>query len=566
LRFTRRYDSLYLHNLGSEGTVPFSLVWQPFVKPGLRLGFDQWDEYRITHERIKYYNTQNPYTNLFFVQGAQKFQRIEALHTQNILPNWNAAILINRQAAAGWYGNQGTALSNLGINTWYHSPNRRYMAAGSAIFNTFDAEENGGIKNLEIFDSLSPADRTRIAPWLSEARQRFKEQEFFVRQFLYFGEMQEQKINDTFTAKVLKPRFYLSHSIGYSKYRYNYSDKDPDTFYLRLYYDSSKISDEYGEQKLINRGAIGYTKPDTTRNRLYFLQGYAEHEYAMVRLKEDTFNFPDNIRLGFDGTASGKGGLSVSGYTYLTGYNAGDYQLKGRLDIPFDTILGMTHAYAFGGAQGYSPSIIQQRFVSGYSLWSRNFHKTNVLQIGGGFSGLKNSYLEAAYQIADGLIYYGSDTTPIQADTAIHYVRLTLNKLLSLGDFHFDHNITYQQVLRGEGMRIPDIIWRSSYYFQTYLWRQVMLFQTGVDLSYNSSYYAFGYRPGFSGFFRQDSIKVGNYPVLGFWLAGQVKRFHFFAKMEHANAGFTGSNYFMVPCYPLYPRTYRVGVRWWFYN
>ncbi len=66
LHGVHRFDSTYLRNLGSEGTPTFDLLWYPFVKPGFRLGFDQWDEYRVTHEKIRYFNTQNPYSDLFF--------------------------------------------------------------------------------------------------------------------------------------------------------------------------------------------------------------------------------------------------------------------------------------------------------------------------------------------------------------------------------------------------------------------------------------------------------------------------------------------------------------------
>lgn len=563
---TIHFDSLYLRNLGSEGTPAFDLLWNPFVSPGFRYGFHQWDEYRLTAGKVRYFNTQNPYSNLFYSQGAENTQRVEVLHTQNLVPNWNGAVHLNRQAAGGWYGQQGTSMSNFGVNTWYRSPNRRYMALASATFNTLDAEENGGIKNLTTFDTVDAADRRRIATWLTDAKQRWKDHEYNLQQFVYFGTKTEQKINDTLTAGILKPRFYLSHGIRYSKFRYTYTDRNPDSgFYGKVLFDASKISDEYIEQKLINRIAIGYTKPDTQRNRIYFIQGYAEHEYVKGNMKTEEFVYADNTRLGFDGTASGKAGLSASGYIYLTGFNAGNYSLQGDIQIPFIAKLGITHIYALGGVQGYSPSYIQQRFISGQAIWGNNFRQTNVVQAGGGLKGKGNAKLEAVYQIGDGLVYFGKDFRPVQADTATHYVRFTLQKLLKLGNFYFDHSITYQKVLRGEGVRVPDFIWRSSYYYQTRLFK-TLTFRAGVDGNYRSAYYPFSYRPGLSNFYRQDTLKLGNYPVLDAWISGQVKSLQFFFKMDHTNFDLSSNDYFNLPAYPMYPRTYRLGLRWWFYN
>ena len=88
----------------------------------------------------------------------------------------------------------------------------------------------------------------------------------------------------------------------------------------------------------------------------------------------------------------------------------------------------------------------------------------------------------------------------------------------------------------------------------------------GFDLFYNTKYYADAYMPSLNSFHRQHEKQLGNYPFVDVFLNMQLKRFKFFLKVEHVNAGWIDQNYFSVLHYPRNGRDLKFGLSWTFYD
>lgn len=579
----QKFDPGYLHNLGEPGTPAFPLTWSTYRAPGFQLGFHQWDLYRTSPGQMQFYNTQNPYSDFYFAQGGQIMQAFNAMHTQNIGPNSNFSIQYKHIGTTkSYYENQNTQLNNVVVNGWYRSPNRRYTIMAGAIFNTYNERENGGIQNDTLFNQLPYTDRTGLPVKYNTGRQNWLEQNYTFKQYLMAGPTERRKIHDTdsVAVKILHPKFFIAHKFDLGHISYAYHDvTSSDSLFKANIYDPLSSEDQYSLLQVSNAISIGKTafseepgKKDTThyrQHKLYY-EGYVKYSYYKVRQDgapgSGYYDF-DNESVGLDASRSGKLGFVAHGEYYLHGYNQNDYLATARAFTPFLTGTSFKTLTVEGKQQQYTQAYTDEYLLMNHFLWARSLDPSQVHELSAYFSDSAGFKLGGTYSIVSNPVYYDTTAKPAQSHQDLHYVKFFVTKNFVFGPVHLNHDITWQHRISGEDVvRLPDWVIRTSYYFQHYLFRKALLLQVGFDFYYNSSYYSYAYMPEISRFYLQNNEKVGNYQVYDFWLAGKIQRFILFVKLEHANQGFTGSNYLIIPNYPMMPRTVRIGLRWSFYN
>ena len=107
--FKRRFpipgDYLNLSNLGSAAK-PYG--FNPQLTSGWDPGFHSFDIYKLRLDKLRFFQTTRPYTELGYMLGSRSEQLIHLLHTQNIQPNWNFVFQYGLVNAPGYYKNQNT--------------------------------------------------------------------------------------------------------------------------------------------------------------------------------------------------------------------------------------------------------------------------------------------------------------------------------------------------------------------------------------------------------------------------------------------------------------------------
>jgi hypothetical protein len=586
----QKFDPSYLQNLGTPGTPAFPLIWDPFKAPGFDLGFHQWDIYRMTDDSARMYNTQNPYADLFYVQGSPDIQSFKVKYSQNIKPYWNFSISFNAlNTSKSNYDPQATSVNTTVVNTWYKSPNGRYMAIVNGVVNNFSAQENGGLRNDSLFIKSAPDSRTGLPVNLGatlyplSAKQAFNENFISARQYLRFGPVRQIKVHDTdsVATKILHPEFFVSHAIEYHFTKYTYNDQNAGPNQPFSYaIDPSQTNGTYQAEEFTNKIAIGHAefnnairvkkKIDSSalRRQPLFYQAFAKYTYItayQVSGQLSDHRVFDNTSIGFEIVKNGKFGLNAYGEYFLAGYNQNDYLVRVHVHLPMlKTILQRLNFDV--KAQQAEPSYTDQLFIGNHFGWLNQFNKSIFSEARVYFSDSTGLKLGGAYQSATNLVYYDS-AMPHQDPATVAFVQIFASKDIQVNHLHFLNTITYQKALsHGYDVRVPEWLFRSSWYYEHYLFQKALLFQGGIDFSYSTAYYGYGYMPEISRFYVQDKVKLGNYPVFDVWISGKVKRFNFFGKLEHINQGLSGYNYFLVPHYPLYPLSYRFGIKWMFFN
>ncbi len=92
-----------------------------------------------------------------------------------------------------------------------------------------------------------------------------------------------------------------------------------------------------------------------------------------------------------------------------------------------------------------------------------------------------------------------------------------------------------------------------------------MYLQTGLTFKYFTNYKADEFNPLLNEFRLQNTMEIGNYPMLDVFLNAQIRRTRFFVKAENISSFFTGRTYFATPTQPYRDFKVRFGLVWNFF-
>ncbi len=252
---------------------------------------------------------------------------------------------------------------------------------------------------------------------------------------------------------------------------------------------------------------------------------------------------------------------------YFQGYRIGDTELTGNINSSFKiTKKDTAGVFAEGGLYVVSPELFQNKYFSNHTKWDNNFISEKTLRIRGGIRiPTRRLELSAELRSITDHIYWNNEALPAQNSGFIQIIELSLNKHFIWAKVHSLNKLVYQLTSSPEVLPLPDFAAYSSNYYENRLFK-VLTFQIGFDLRYHTKYYTPTYMPATGQFHTQNIRKIGNYPFVDLFLNFQLKRARIFIKLDHANQGFTGKDYFHTTGYPANPRTLKFGISWNFYN
>lgn len=138
--------------------------------------------YSHTPEDMPFFNTKSPYTELAYWGTLFAFKDREELnvrfmHTQNITPEWNLAVLFQGWKAAGMLEREATSNNSLEITTNYLG--KHYVMNAGFIHHNINREENGGIQDSYMVRDTTVEAKT-IAVNLQDAQNKLSRNTFFI--------------------------------------------------------------------------------------------------------------------------------------------------------------------------------------------------------------------------------------------------------------------------------------------------------------------------------------------------------------------------------------------------
>ena len=213
------------------------------------------------------------------------------------------------------------------------------------------------------------------------------------------------------------------------------------------------------------------------------------------------------------------------------------------------------------------PDYFYQHFSSNHFRWENDFSKVKELLATLDYNnpGLRLN-VRAYYCVLTDYVYVSTDTLPAQFNKGMLLLGGVANKKLVLGPFHSHHTLAYQFASNRYIVRIPDIAYYTSNFFDFTLVQNVLTMQIGFDFYYNTLFSAYAYMPATGFFYNQDVRQLGNYPYLNLFATARLKRTMAFFKLEHPYAQAFRKNYFHVLNYPMTGMTMKFGLAWSFYD
>ncbi|NLP58854.1 putative porin [Lutibacter sp. B1] len=216
-----------------------------------------------------------------------------------------------------------------------------------------------------------------------------------------------------------------------------------------------------------------------------------------------------------------------------------------------------------------SPEFNKRLYQSSYKNynWYTHFNNEKITSIGFEFDSNKWGKIKASYNLIKDYTYFNDESRPTQASETLNYIKIKASKSFTYGRFTLDNTIMYQNVVKGESFfRVPELVTQNTLYYSNHVFKgKPMYLQTGVTLKYFTEYRSNAYNPLISEFVIQNDTKIGNYPILDFFVNAQVRRTRLFLKVENFSASFTGRNYYSAPSYPYRDLTVRFGLVWNFF-
>jgi hypothetical protein len=551
--------------LGNNGLPFFPLDYKLFSpSTGFNYYQNHYSNYFYIPQKLRFYNTRTPYTDLLYVAGTKREQMFKMTFSYNVKKNWNVTANFMRIRSEGVYLRQNTNDNSLALSTNYKSDNNRYWLIASLIYNDYRNAENGGISSDSVFRDGGAVDEKLLDINLIAAKKTVANANIFLKQILNFGKQQP----DTSRRIIPHSRIILTSLLDANYIKYE--DNNPASgYYSSIYFDSIKTVDSTFHFLIDNEFA--WKRLDNLKHSgLGDMLGVGvslKHQYIEVNQRNTDTSF-NNIIIGSEFYNTYSRNLfwwNVSGKYAISGYNKENYNVSASFRKNFKDSLNALGLKIESRLQ--SPDLIYNFYRSNHFLWMNNFSQTQVNSAELFYEMKKHKlFVFAGHSVYSNILYFDNYAIAREFKGNVSVFKASIKKDFSLLNWHLNNKITYQKVTDSSVIRLPELVLEHSLYYENDLLKKALVLQIGASVFYTSAYYANAYMPATGQFYLQNEKKYGAYPFIDFFVNAQVKTVRVFFKIDHLNAGWNGNTYMLTPGYPYPDRTFKFGVSWKFYD
>jgi hypothetical protein len=569
---------------------------------------------------VDFYDTRTPYVRVDYAQTQARTVITDATITQNINPRLNIALYIKRQLSEGIYRNFVTDHTQIWGSSNYHSQDRRYWLFVGVAFNAQNDQLNGGVpRNPETgfvrqdgvyLDQLAAYNQSFFgglsSPVLRDAP---------LRRGLLGGSVDQYYHLIGHGDSTDAHRLTLRGLLQVERNQRSFSDLNLDsslrTDFLIPIYPSLDLAsaDSLGNIDLFEGYVVGhgtaqaevsYTWTPRPGMRLHAEGGL---RYQLIEAsKEDSGIVSQSLTDQFAQAELRFPWLAINGQlrqrisSRLAPERAIEAGVKlyplARLGQADDTASSPLRINGQVSLKNLNPSLFQTYFWgdSGNAFRPRPdlvnqtlFHAQAGLELIGQRTIKRGDTLLPMYlqvggflQRIDRQIYYDSVFQVRQAPTGVpmQWLGASVQGRLRLWRHFFletDTRLQIGQVSEGDPSRnwlsrsIPLVHGRTSFYadYRNVSWAEQARF--GLDVMYRSDYLAQAVDPWSGEFFPTNYLNLP-YAQIDVYAALRLRGVYIFFKFQHVNEGLLVGGYYTTPFYPMWGRSFALGLNWQFFN
>jgi len=554
-------DPFFYQYLGNAGTAAKTLLFEPECTIGFNYQYDAYDCYLFNIDKIKYYQLKKPFTDISYVMGTGKEQLLKVVHSQNITKTWNAALDFRLIDSPGSYYKQETYHTLFTFCTDYFTKNKKYGIVANFIYNKVIVSENGGVAADSLFENNLESRRIAIPVFLEQAENRVRNWGIYIRQYYQF------KFRDNDTIKKHKSLNFgkLMHTFHLEKKSMAFKDNNPNAlYYLNVFNGKDKTYDSIH--------ITGIT------NGLFWLSPDIGNENAYLKIKAGSYyNYHELYR----GIGKEKYSELIPALEFETGITRNffirttfDYAACGYIKNDFSAGESLNKKFSDRKKREYfliagikytrkSPYLFDEYLYASNFRWNNTFSKQDIfsanLMFECNFLKVKVIYNDIFHYI-----FLNNNSLPEQYPAHLRVVGAYINKIFNFWKFGWDTRLLYQHAFSDQVIHLPALVINSSLYIRLDLFKKALNTCFGIEVFYNTPYYADNYMPAIRDFYIQDKTKTGNFIYGDIFLDLKIKRARLFVKVQNINEGLFGYNYYLTPHYPLQDRSFKFGVSWMF--
>lgn len=551
-------------DLGNLGTASRPMFFTPRSSVGRELGFRAYDAYAFKPEEVRYYDTKSPYTDMYYVQGGLNREVLNFGFTQNVNPNVNFGIRLQRfssQRQYGSYASRGAAAAlarnwSVLLHGSYFAKNKKYLMLTHLRTMSHSVMEQGGVilsdsSVIGLDDYHNPA-RLFAGAKSIDRRVAFRmyQQYKALNGFQFFDQLElstttNRYLDDDPTAGldngVYRPVSEWLAPINQTVKHYLIDNKigikgDLSGYNYRAYFQVR------GQSMQGKRYLTDSTSQTYGLQRLEPILGV----WMQYRMKDTTWRLTSQLE-------------------HVLGR---DLLLKGQLDIPWAK-LGFQTALT-------SPDLLMLMYQNSYAYWSYSDTGGNdelgALKLSKtiSFTGAvpfrtENVTITPDFQWHQliNYLYYDENAMPAQHDGTFSLMRVGVDADIRLNRWHFRTLGYYSEGFDNRIIRIPRLFFSGEVSFD-FTYARALDIQLGLAAYYTTKYYANAYMPMTQQFYVQNDVQVGNYPMVDAFANLGIKRVLLLLKYSHMNHRWlaNGNGYFITPGYMNLKPAFSIGVRW----
>ncbi|PTN05976.1 putative porin [Mangrovibacterium marinum] len=535
--------------------------------------YRSFEAYTVLPGDLKFMNTTTPYTLLDYKQSDNKNTRNETMfnvfHAQNVNENFGFQLFYNQDKSTGFYQFQENKFHNIGLSTTYRGD--KFNSHAGIIFNRNKNEENGG---LEPDQDLNEYDETETyIVNLTTANAQLRNNTVFAINEYRLGKTEEREDEEGYIEEVFRPITGFMHQIEYSSNRRIFEDTDINLdYYPNTYRDSVATNDTTIYNRLSNTFQIKFYE---SPNRKYTFSKRAFIGHDLISAQMMGANSPllakEKLHNTFAGGAISRDAgefwrWNIQGKFYTTGYRSGQTELSAFIDKPLVIGKDTTSLHLSGELNTIVPDYFESRYYSNHFEWNNHFNNTKEMILKARVESKRHKLTAAFnYALISDYIYNGAEATPQQGSAEMLVLSAFVNKDIESKHWLIRASALWQKTNQESYLHLPDLTAYLSVNFKLLI-SKVMYANFGFDTRYTTAYYADAYDPATAGFYWQNQQKIGNFPIVDLHANLKLKRTRAFFQLLNAATGLLDGNYWAAPDYPLYRRTFRLGIAWSFYD
>lgn len=508
---------------------------------------------------IYFYDVAYPVTELLFKTVYSQGQLTDVLFTTNVNRKLNFSLSFKALRSLGKYQNSLSGSKN--FNFTYNYNSEKFSSKIFYVSQRLEKHENGGLTTISIDDFESKDDvfneRSKLNVKFEDAINIYFKRNFFSK--------------NSFNLTNNNKKLSFNHTLLYSTINNAYDQKTINNYYGELNSGLISAKDNYKFRSIFNKISLNLSNlifDSIEAGLINFNFEYFNLNNNENKIRENSNLFSLKLNKGFEIL-----NLDIDLQKKINGERVGDKYMfmvktsnSDKIDMSLKFISTKSHP---GLMYDYYDSSFKNikweksnKLISINSLqFKLNDKRFGEFQISG--SKIMNYF----YIYTDNQIEESYLPVLNQASFNIDLLKLKYNKNFTFGKFSMDNTLLLQKVKQKEYvLNLPKYIFRNSFYISEKIFNNVLEIQSGFNFKIFSKFFADEYNPVISTFHTQNEKKIGEYPIVDFFLNAKIRQTRLFFIFEHINSSLTGNKFYYTPSMPYRDSGFRFGLNWNLFN